>query len=57
MDVAPGAVPLSGVALIDPVIAAGAALIVTVADCVTGPPGPWAVIVKVCVPATRPPMD
>jgi hypothetical protein len=35
---------LSGVALIDPVTAAGAALTVTVADCVTGPPGPWAVI-------------
>lgn len=42
----PGAEVEVGDALIDALTEA-AAVIVTVADCVTGPPLPWAVIVKV----------
>lgn len=51
--VEPGAVAEFGVALIDALTDA-AAVTFTVADCVTGPPLPWAVMVKVCVPIARP---
>ncbi len=51
--VAPGAVVAVGEAPIDALTDA-AAETVTVADCVTGPPLPWAVMVNVCVPTARP---
>lgn len=51
--VAPGAVAEVGEALIEALTDADA-VTVTVADCVTGPPVPWAVMVNVWVPTARP---
>lgn len=52
--VLPGAVVDVGEALIEPVTFGTTGVTATVAVRVTGPPGPWAVSVKVCVPAERP---
>ena len=51
---APGAVAVVGEALIEPDTVGNGAPTVNVAVRVIGPPGPWAVSVKVCVPAARP---
>lgn len=51
--VAPGAVAVVGEALIEPDTVGSGALTVKVAVRVIGPPGPWAISVKVCVPVGR----
>ena len=54
--VEPGAVAVVGDAVIEAVTEA-AAVTETLADCVTGPPFPWAVMVNVCVPTGSPETD